>query len=124
MAWAHGHRGALHAPAIDRDLGVHARLDAHAARAFGLFQSEREYGGVPWRFPPRAAAHAREFVFHPAQEVEENPDGSLVVRFKAAGWTEMAWHLYQWGDSVEVLSPEPLRRMVENHRRSDFEVLP
>ncbi len=99
-------------------------IDAHAARAFGLFQSEREYGEVAWRFAPRAAAHAREFVFHPAQQVEEGADGSLTVRFRAAGWTEMAWHLYQWGDSVEVLAPEPLRRMVEGHRRSDFAVLP
>ncbi|MDF2230984.1 WYL domain-containing transcriptional regulator [Albimonas sp. CAU 1670] len=99
-------------------------IDAHAARAFGLFQSAREYGEVVWRFAPRAAAHAREFVFHPDQQVEEQPDGGLVVRFSAAGWTEMAWHLYQWGDSVEVLAPEPLRRMVEDHRRSDFEVLP
>jgi predicted DNA-binding transcriptional regulator YafY len=42
----------------------------------------------------------------------------------ASGWLEMAWHLYQWGDAVEVLAPEALRRMVEGHRRSDFEALP
>jgi hypothetical protein len=36
----------------------------------------------------------------------------------------MAWHLYQWGDAVEVLAPGGLRAMVEGHRRSDFEALP
>ena len=46
------------------------------------------------------------------------------MRFEASGWLEMAWHLYQWGDSVEVLAPEDLRAMVEGHRRNDFEGLP
>jgi predicted DNA-binding transcriptional regulator YafY len=32
----------------------------------------------------------------------------------------MCWHLYQWGDTVEVLAPEALRRMVEGYRRADF----
>lgn len=50
----------------------------------------------------------------------DTPSGSLIVRFHAAGWTEMAWHLYQWGDTVEVLAPIELRWMVEGYRRSDF----
>ena len=60
----------------------------------------------------------------PGQRLEDQPDGSLVVRFEASGWLEMAWHLYQWGDAVEVLAPEGLRAMVERHRRSDFEAMP
>ena len=51
-------------------------------------------------------------------------DGSLTVRFRAAGHLEMAWHLYQWGEAVEVLAPERLRVMVEGHRRRDFDALP
>ncbi len=42
----------------------------------------------------------------------------------AAGWLEMAWHLYQWGDAVEVIAPEGLRALVENYRRNDFDALP
>ena len=37
---------------------------------------------------------------------------------------EMAWHLYQWGDGVEVITPPQLRILVEAHRRSDFPALP
>lgn len=48
----------------------------------------------------------------------------VTVRFKASGWLEMAWHLYQWGDQVEVLSPPELAALVEKHRRSDFAALP
>jgi predicted DNA-binding transcriptional regulator YafY len=36
----------------------------------------------------------------------------------------MTWHLYRWGNSVEVLAPEGLRTMVANHRRDHFEALP
>ncbi len=32
----------------------------------------------------------------------------------------MCWHLYQWGDAVEVLEPDDLGEMVEGYRRSDF----
>ena len=67
---------------------------------------------------------ARAFVFHRDQRLEQQPDGALVVRFRASGWLEMAWHLYQWGDAVEVLAPEGLRSMVEGYRRADFEALP
>ena len=99
-------------------------LQAHAARAFGSFHAEAEHGPVVWRFAPAAAAAAREFVFHPHQQTVEEADGSLTVRFTACGWLEMAWHLYQWGDQVAVLAPEPLRRMVEGYRRSDLPALP
>lgn len=99
-------------------------IETHASRSFGAWQDPSQYGEVVWRFAPRAVQVATEFEFHPSQLLELQPDGGLIVRFKASGWLEMAWHLYQWGDAVEVLAPEPLRRMVENHRRSDFGILP
>ena len=99
-------------------------LQDFANRAFGVFQNEDEYGEVIWRFSPQAAAHARGFEFHPGQVVEHQPDGSLIVRFSAAGHLEMCWHLYLWGDQVEVLAPEGLRKAIEGHRRSDFPSLP
>lgn len=99
-------------------------LQAFANRAFGLFQSEAEYGEVVWRFAPRAAAQARGYLFHPGQTTQDEPDGSLTVRFFASGHLEMAWHLYAWGDAVEVVKPKALRTLVKGYRRSDFGVLP
>ncbi|WP_442896061.1 hypothetical protein [Bradyrhizobium sp. AZCC 2289] len=46
------------------------------------------------------------------------------MRFRAAGHLEMCWHLYTWGDQVEVLAPKALRKMVHPYRRSDFAALP
>ena len=99
-------------------------LNDHAAQAFGAYQDPAQYGEIVWRFLPEAAASAAEFQFHPNQSAEYRDDGSLIVRFKAAGWLEMAWHLYQWGDKVEVLEPAGLRSLVEGHARSDFPALP
>ena len=99
-------------------------LQAFANRGFALFQHDTEYGDVEWRFAPEAADNARGTMFHPEQTEEVMQDGSLIVRFKAAGIVEMAWYLYQWGNKVEVIKPEALRVMVEGYRRSDFPALP
>ena len=99
-------------------------LADYAARSFGVWQVPEQYGEVVWRFAPEAAERAAGFRFHPSQVLEPQDDGSLIVRFHAAGWLEMTWHLYQWGDKVEVLAPEPLRTMVEGHPRTDFAAMP
>ncbi len=99
-------------------------LDAYAAQSFGSYHSDAEYQPVIWRFAPGAAAAAREFEFHPNQVVTGEPDGGLRVAFTASGWVEMAWHLYQWGDKVEVIAPAELRDMVKGHQRGDVGVLP
>lgn len=89
-------------------------LAAFAARSFGLFQEEPY--DVVWRFAPEAAEDAADFVFHPSQSMARQDDGSLVVRFKAGSDLEMAWHLYTWGDKVEVLEPARLAEMVHGQR--------
>jgi len=99
-------------------------LGQYSSNAFGSFHSADEYGPVEWRFTSEAAPTARQFIFHPQQEMVDEPDGALTVRFIASGHMEMAWHLYQWGDQVEVIAPGILRDMVTKHRRADFPALP
>jgi predicted DNA-binding transcriptional regulator YafY len=99
-------------------------LSEHSARAFGSYHAEPEYGEVIWRFNPHAASIAREFLFHPKQTAEDGADGSLTIRFYASGHLEMAWHLYQWGDAVEVLAPASLRELIASHQRGDFAAMP
>ncbi|HEU5018110.1 MAG TPA: WYL domain-containing protein [Pseudolabrys sp.] len=79
-------------------------LQKFAERSFGVFQEEPF--DVVWRFSPKAAPDARQFLFHPTQTFEDQPDGSLIVRFRAGGALEMRWHLVTWGDEVEVLEPK------------------
>jgi len=90
-------------------------LKNFSEQSFGVFQ-EKPFD-VAWRFLPKAATTAREFMFHPTQTSEENPDGSLTVRFRAGSDLEMAWHLYTWGDQVEVLKPKRLADIVNGSRQ-------
>ena len=54
---------------------------------------------------PRRSEMRSAFLFHPSQTMEENPDGTLTVRFTAGGTDEMCWHLVTWGNSVLVEQP-------------------
>ena len=69
-------------------------LKGYAERSFGVFQEEPF--DVEWEFNATVAADAKEFLFHPSQVMEDKPDGSLIVRFRAGGVREMAWHLVTW----------------------------
>ncbi len=83
-------------------------LRRYAERSFGTFQEKPVQ--VVLRFGAEAARDASAFLFHPTQSIEENPDGSVTVRFKAGGIDEMCWHLFTWGDSVTVEKPARLRQ--------------
>lgn len=98
-------------------------LRDYAARAFGAYQRAEEFGEAVWIFSAEAADRAAEWRFHPSQSMRRLPDGRLEVRFHASGWLEMAWHLFTWGDSVEVVSPPQVRELLEGTQRN-FGVLP
>jgi predicted DNA-binding transcriptional regulator YafY len=97
---------------FERDEGFD--LDEFAKASFGVFHDKPV--DVVWKFSPRAAPDAIDFIFHPDQQLEPQGDGSLIVRFSAGGQLEMAWHLFAWGDDVEVLEPKSLAKLVQRHR--------
>lgn len=84
-------------------------LKKYAERSFGVFQEEPL--DVVWRFSAKVASDARQFLFHPTQTMEDRPDGSLIVRFRAGGALEMSWHLFTWGPEVEVIKPRGLKSL-------------
>jgi predicted DNA-binding transcriptional regulator YafY len=97
-------------------------LSDYSARSFGVFQEEPV--DVVLQFEPEAAADAANWVFHPSQVLEHDGAGSLKVRFQAGGLQEMCWHLFTWGEAVEIIEPEILRKTLlealekalENHK--------
>ena len=99
-------------------------LESYAKKAFGSFHNQDEYGEVVWRFAPHAADRVHRYQFHPDQIATKLDDGSVEVRFLASGHLEMAWHLYAWGDAVEVIEPAALAKIVHPARRADFPALP
>jgi predicted DNA-binding transcriptional regulator YafY len=83
-------------------------LTEYAAQSFGVFQEEPQ--DVVLRFAPEAAEDAAGWVFHPTQRMEREDDGSMIVRFRAGGMTEMCWHLFTWGRVVTIMAPIDLQQ--------------
>jgi predicted DNA-binding transcriptional regulator YafY len=85
-------------------------LSAFAGRSFGVFHGDTE--DVVLRAKPHGAADALGWRFHPNQAVVAQPDGSVLVSFRASGMLELAWHLFTWGDKVEILAPSRLQHLM------------
>jgi predicted DNA-binding transcriptional regulator YafY len=86
-------------------------LQAFASQSFGIYQDEIE--DVVLRVSPDGAAEARSWRWHPTQTVESQPDGGVVVRFRASGMRELAWHLFTWGEQVQIVQPARLKAVME-----------
>jgi predicted DNA-binding transcriptional regulator YafY len=93
-------------------------LAAYATQSFGVFQEPPM--DVVLRFTPEAADDAEGWLFHPTQTMERVADGSLLVKFRAGGAREICWHLFTWGDGVEIVEPDELKRnmikMIASHQ--------
>ncbi|QTN18186.1 WYL domain-containing protein [Brevundimonas sp. AJA228-03] len=85
-------------------------LSAFASQSFGIYQDEIE--DVVLSVTPAGAAEARGWRWHPTQSLEDQPDGSVIVRFRASGMRELAWHLFTWGDQVTILAPHRLKAVM------------
>jgi predicted DNA-binding transcriptional regulator YafY len=83
-------------------------LQAYADESFGIYQDDTE--DVVLRATPQGAEDALRWRFHANQTVEPQADGGVIVRFRASGMLELAWHLFTWGDKIQVLAPQALRR--------------
>ena len=85
-------------------------LEQFSARAFGAWQEDPF--DVQLRFAPAVAEEAARWRFHVSQQMMPEPDGSLLVSFRAGGAAEMAWHLFTWGRNVEIVAPDTLRALL------------
>ena len=85
-------------------------LAAFVDRSFGIYQDEVE--DVRLRIRPHGAEEALGWRFHSTQQATPLPDGSVLVAFRASGMRELAWHLFSWGDKVEILGPQRLKDMM------------
>lgn len=90
-------------------------LSDYASRSFGIYQDET--CEVVLKATPAGAADALAWRFHPSQTVELQADGCVLVRFTASGMLELAWHLFSWGDKIEILAPKSLKDTMERELR-------
>ena len=82
-------------------------LQDYADQSFGIYHDDVE--DVVLHVTPSGREDALRWRFHANQEVAPQDDGSVIVRFRASGMLELAWHLFTWGDKVRVVAPEVLK---------------
>lgn len=96
----------VHSETFKRDPGF--SVGKYMASGF-----QAEHGGeivdVIIRFAPQAARYVREKRWHDTQEIQEQGDGGLVLKFQTSGLGEVKRWVLQYGGEAEVIAPENLR---------------
>jgi predicted DNA-binding transcriptional regulator YafY len=90
-------------------------LVAFANTAFAYFEGEQE--DVVLHVLPGGMEDFKNYRFHSSQTVEPHPEGGALVRFRASGMLELAWHLFTWGNRIEIVEPVSLRQWMTTELR-------
>jgi predicted DNA-binding transcriptional regulator YafY len=80
-------------------------------RAWSMIPEGKLYN-IELRFTPKVARNVAEVRWHSTQQTQFNDDGSLTVQFRVDGLGEITWWILGYGDQVEVLKPQPLRKKI------------
>jgi len=86
-------------------------IDDYLRRSFGGFSDESVYD-VAIRFDAAQACWVNGRCWHHTQEIEKQPDGSVILRMHVSGLLGVKRWVMRYGRYAEVLAPEELRRMV------------
>lgn len=126
-AWCHRAEG-LRSFAVERILRLDPldeprlrldpdRLRAHFDQSYGIFSGPAEYR-AEIRFSPEAARWAADEQWHPQQQAQIEPDGSLLLSIPFGSDRELVMDLLRYGADAEVLAPPSLRqRMIDEIER-------
>lgn len=74
------------------------------------FQAEHgnQVAEVVLLFDAYQARYIKERIWHPSQETEDRPDGSMLMRFRTGALSEVQRQIMSYGSHVKVLAPESL----------------
>lgn len=80
--------------------------------AFGVISEPADK--VRIRFAPHWRTYVEEHTFHPSQQIEPLPDGSVELHMEVGGTAELRSWVLSFGAGALVLEPEALRREVQH----------
>lgn len=90
-------------------------LATFANTSFGYFEAAPE--DVVLHVLPSGMDDFKNYRFHASQMTEVHPDGGVIVRFRASGMLELAWHLFTWGNKIAIVEPVSLRELMSTELR-------
>ena len=87
-------------------------LNAHFASTYGIFAGPAKHTAI-LRFSPNAARWVADEHWHPGQQGSVLPDGSFELHIPYSDPRELVMDILKYGEEVEVLEPDGLRKMVQ-----------
>lgn len=87
-------------------------VSRHLANAWTIWASEKPVD-VELHFAAPVARRLRETGWHPSQSLQEQADGTVVMRLRVASTTEIKHWVLGWGAACEVIAPEDFKRQIE-----------
>lgn len=91
------------------------------ANAFGVFHGDGEFP-IELRFDAFGARLVREKQWHDSQEIEETPDGGLILRMQLGALEEVERWILWFGQHVQVLGPPQLVQRLKEATRQMAEL--
>lgn len=87
-------------------------IKEYIRKNFGIMNSPKTCE-VCLRFAPDIAPWIAEQIWHPAQQIQKEPNGALRLAFPVADLREIRREVLKYGSQVEVLKPKELREEVK-----------
>lgn len=91
-------------------------IDAFRGDAWRMIRGDKRYE-VEIHIAPRMAETLADTQWHRTQEVEHQPDGSLVFRCSVEGLDEIVWWVLGYGPFAKVVKPAELVSLVRDQAR-------
>jgi len=96
-------------------------IEEHFGNAWSMIK-EGDTCNVKLKFSRKVAKNVSEVLWHKTQRTDFNDDGSLTVEFCVDGISEISWWVMGYGDQVEVLCPEELRKKIASTAKKTLKI--
>ena len=96
-------------------------LKEFSKKSFGVYFGD--IYDVKLKFAKESAEDVLNYNFHPTQKIKQQPDGSVIVRFKASGEKHIMWNLFKWGSAVKILAPDDLKKKYKEYLEEAIKVI-
>lgn len=90
-------------------------IHKYSSKSFGVYTGKEGGYDIEWLVKKEAAQDAKKYIFHSTQQIIENEDGTLTIKFHADGLREMVWHLFTWGGMIVPKAPAELVAEYKNY---------
>lgn len=88
-------------------------LQEYSKQSFGVYHGE--ILDVKLSFSKELAPDALNYNFHPTQNIKQESNGTVTVKFKASGDKEIMWHVFRWGEGCKIIAPKKLQTQYKKY---------